>query len=253
MFSSGRGVGMGGHERDEDNLLLSEVFDLLAQNDDLPEQAQYVVLAAFEDEAAIAEALGGQAPPAKPSAREITPVEEPVGAFLKSISVCGFRGIGSRVELELHPTAGLTVVAGRNGSGKSSFSEALEFAITGNTYRWSGKKSPSLRLLSRGRQQFTKASRQEPSSSALTVQRLVRQSSWTQRVRQGGKPLACTPASIWWRQAIYQVLKASSGPALAQRMSIPSNGAPANTGERKNKARLLGPWVASTKGGCSRR
>src|SRR5882757_4285614 len=141
MFSSGRGVGMGGHERDEDNLLLSEVFDLLAQNDDLPEQAQYVVLAAFEDEAAIAEALGGQAPPAKPSAREITPVEEPVGAFLKSISVCGFRGIGSRVELELHPTAGLTVVAGRNGSGKSSFSEALEFAITGNTYRWSGKKS----------------------------------------------------------------------------------------------------------------
>lgn len=132
---------MNGHEHDEGNLLLFEVIDLLTQADYLPEQAQYVVLAAFEDEAAIAVALGGQAPPATPSAGGITSAEEPVGAFLKSISVCGFRGIGSRVELELHPTVGLTVVAGRNGSGKSSFSEALEFAITGNTYRWSGKKS----------------------------------------------------------------------------------------------------------------
>jgi ABC-type molybdenum transport system ATPase subunit/photorepair protein PhrA len=28
---------------------------------------------------------------------------------------------------------------GRNGSGKSSFAEALEFAITGSSYRWENK------------------------------------------------------------------------------------------------------------------
>jgi len=31
---------------------------------------------------------------------------------------------------------GLTVIAGRNGSGKSSFAEALELALTGETHRW---------------------------------------------------------------------------------------------------------------------
>ncbi|WP_179275779.1 ATP-binding protein [Rhodococcus sp. 06-418-5] len=30
---------------------------------------------------------------------------------------------------------------GRNGSGKSSFAEALEFAVTGEGYRWKDKAS----------------------------------------------------------------------------------------------------------------
>ena len=37
------------------------------------------------------------------------------------------------------PGPGLTLVVGRNGSGKSSFAEALEFALTGDSLRWAGK------------------------------------------------------------------------------------------------------------------
>ena len=67
--------------------------------------------------------------------------EEPAGAFLSKVTVEGFRGIGEPSTLELRPGPGLTVVAGRNGSGKSSFAEALEMALTQTTYRWRDKAS----------------------------------------------------------------------------------------------------------------
>ncbi|MGB3440560.1 MAG: AAA family ATPase [Actinophytocola sp.] len=41
--------------------------------------------------------------------------------------------------LPLHPGPGLTIVTGRNGSGKSSFAEGLELALTGDRYRWRNK------------------------------------------------------------------------------------------------------------------
>jgi len=61
------------------------------------------------------------------------------GVFLKSIRVKGFRGIGTELHLALQPAPGLTVICGRNGSGKSSIAEALEVAMTGTTHRWSEK------------------------------------------------------------------------------------------------------------------
>ncbi|MFF2406506.1 AAA family ATPase [Streptomyces sp. NPDC058092] len=43
--------------------------------------------------------------------------------YLDSVSVTGFRGIGPRVKLDLAPRPGVTLVVGRNGSGKSSLAE----------------------------------------------------------------------------------------------------------------------------------
>ena len=63
------------------------------------------------------------------------PAERP-GAYITSIVVEGFRGIGPRRTLEINPGPGLTLVIGRNGSGKSSFAEAAEILLTGTNSRW---------------------------------------------------------------------------------------------------------------------
>lgn len=59
--------------------------------------------------------------------------------YLRSVVVEGFRGIGPPATLELPAHPGLTVVVGRNGSGKSSFAEGLELLLTGRTKRWEAK------------------------------------------------------------------------------------------------------------------
>jgi len=63
--------------------------------------------------------------------------QEPVGAYLSSITVEGFRGIGPEARIEFENGPGLTLVVGRNGSGKSSLAEALELLLTGENSRWS--------------------------------------------------------------------------------------------------------------------
>ena len=56
--------------------------------------------------------------------------------WLKAVTVDGFRGIGRPATLKVEPAPGLTVVVGRNGSGKSSFAEGLELLMTGALKRW---------------------------------------------------------------------------------------------------------------------
>lgn len=63
------------------------------------------------------------------------------GVFLRAITVRGFRGIGAETTLRLAPGPGLTLVVGRNGSGKSSFAEAAELALTGSNRRWDGRSA----------------------------------------------------------------------------------------------------------------
>ncbi|MGW5387978.1 AAA family ATPase [Nocardia sp. NPDC003963] len=63
------------------------------------------------------------------------------GVFLNAIRVRGFRGIGPETTLELPAGPGLTLVTGRNGSGKSSFAEAAELALTGGNRRWDGRSA----------------------------------------------------------------------------------------------------------------
>ena len=55
---------------------------------------------------------------------------------MRSLTVSGFRGIGPPAILEVAPGPGLTLVVGRNGSGKSSFAEAIEVLLTGTLMRW---------------------------------------------------------------------------------------------------------------------
>ncbi|WP_029106755.1 AAA family ATPase [Mycobacterium sp. URHD0025] len=101
------------------------ILELLGSDDALSDEAKDVVLNA------LAEVSGGSGEKTE---------TDPAATFLSSISVSGFRGVGPSARLDLYPAPGLMVVSGRNGSGKSSFAEALELTLTGTSYRWFNKK-----------------------------------------------------------------------------------------------------------------
>ncbi|QTE30322.1 AAA family ATPase [Pengzhenrongella sicca] len=122
---------------------MSDLTDLVGSkaeaDSELSDEATLLILAALEGDEALAN-MAGFSPPIRSVAT--TPLSvEPAGAFLRQIQVSGFRGIGPTATLDLKPMPGLTIVAGRNGSGKSSLAEALETALTGTTYRWLEKSS----------------------------------------------------------------------------------------------------------------
>ena len=125
-----------GDERDDN--LLDEVGRRL-ESSNLDDGTQLLVLAATFGDAELADALGGGAVSAP------VPVRQSAGelprAYLTEIAVEGFRGIAGAARIGLSPGPGLTLVVGRNGSGKSSFAEAAELAITGTTSRWSAGRS----------------------------------------------------------------------------------------------------------------
>ncbi len=108
----------------------------------LPEPATDLLLAALYGQDELDRALGGQSPPRPAHTAGASPeLDQPVRAYLRSVTVEGFRGIGPAAKLELEPGPGLTVVCGRNGSGKSSFAEGLEVLLTGRLRRWDTKSA----------------------------------------------------------------------------------------------------------------
>lgn len=121
--------------------IANAVIDMLDADDELHDDAKLVVLAALDGDDQLAAALEGAYLPPRMTDDRPAAESEPVGAFVQSIEAQGFRGIGPAATLDLHPAPGLTIIAGRNGSGKSSFSEALELALTGDTYRWNKRNS----------------------------------------------------------------------------------------------------------------
>ncbi len=93
-----------------------------------------LVLGALAGRDGLEAELAGSA--ASPEGEAVRALPTPAGAYLRSIVVEGFRGIGPPQVLDLAPGPGLTLVVGRNGSGKSSFAEALEVLLTGDSLRW---------------------------------------------------------------------------------------------------------------------
>jgi energy-coupling factor transporter ATP-binding protein EcfA2 len=103
----------------------------------LDDEVGLLIMCAADGLEALQEALEGRAVErAQPTAMVEQPVD-PVGAYLGPLVVEGFRGVGPRTSLPLQPGPGLTLVVGRNGSGKSSFAEAVEILLTGDNRRWS--------------------------------------------------------------------------------------------------------------------
>jgi hypothetical protein len=122
-----------------DDIAYEELFERLGADEDVPSKVTDCLLAAADGPDALAAILAGGAT-AVPRAIEISdgPSEVP-RVFLEEIAVTGFRGIADRARLPLAPGPGLTLVVGRNGSGKSSFAEGLELLLTGRNLRWEDK------------------------------------------------------------------------------------------------------------------
>jgi recombinational DNA repair ATPase RecF len=126
-----------------DDVLLGIVLGRLERYP-LADEATDLLLAAFESEESLSAQLSGEAAerPSADPARHVPP--QPAGAYLRSLTVGGFRGIGEPATLRLQPGPGLTVVVGRNGSGKSSFAEGLEVLLTAQLQRWEKPKLPAV-------------------------------------------------------------------------------------------------------------
>jgi hypothetical protein len=117
-----------------DDVLLGIVLARL-EKVPLAETAASLLLAACDSDASLSAQLRGDSlTVAERSSERATAT--PAGAYLRSITVAGFRGVGPSSTLELEPGPGLTLVVGRNGSGKSSFAEGFEVLLTGGVRRW---------------------------------------------------------------------------------------------------------------------
>ncbi|WP_018215101.1 ATP-binding protein [Salinispora vitiensis] len=121
--------------------LYQELRDRL-QRSQVPRTASELVLAAFRGEQVLDDVLRGEALPPSPELGETA--DATPQAFLEEIRVAGFRGIGPQVTVGRLPKTGLTVFLGRNGSGKSSFAEATEYALTEDSLRWA-QRPPAFR------------------------------------------------------------------------------------------------------------
>lgn len=123
-----------------ESALLDVVFDRLVADAGVSDEVQDIVLAACEGPDALSERLSGEAAPRATPAQDGTAGDaEPAGAYLRSVTVEGFRGVGPLTTLAVEPGPGLTLVVGRNGTGKSSSAEALELLLTGASWRWKGR------------------------------------------------------------------------------------------------------------------
>src|SRR5918995_5411512 len=123
-----------------DDVLESIILGRLDADDTLAERTRALVIGACHGAEALDATLEGKSPkPSKKAEAKAPSARNP--AYIQSIEVQGFRGVGPEATLEISPGPGLTLVVGRNGSGKSSFAEALELLLTGDNSRWSTRSA----------------------------------------------------------------------------------------------------------------
>jgi energy-coupling factor transporter ATP-binding protein EcfA2 len=122
-----------------DDVAYEELFERLGSDQHLPSKVADCLLAAADGPDALAAVLlGGAAAVPRGIETSSRPTDVP-RVFLEEIAVTGFRGVADRARLPLAAGPGLTLVVGRNGSGKSSFAEGLELLLTGRNLRWDDK------------------------------------------------------------------------------------------------------------------
>ena len=134
--------------------------------------ADTLVLAAFEGTGSVLAALEGTMPPAQPAASRQQ--LHSAATHLESLTVAGFRGVGPAVTLQLEARPGLTLLVGRNGSGKSSFAEALEMLLTGTNRRWAERAkvwADGWRNLHAGVPRLTASFRVDGRATPLVIER----------------------------------------------------------------------------------
>lgn len=121
--------------------LFWQVYERLVDDEAFDPYPRRLVEAAFASDRAIRDALAitdtGLA--AESSVAEAD-IEAPPAVYLERLDVTGFRGIGEQTTLNFEASPGLTVVVGRNGSGKSSIAESLEVLLTGHSMRWKDRR-----------------------------------------------------------------------------------------------------------------
>jgi DNA repair exonuclease SbcCD ATPase subunit len=115
------------------------LWDRIDADASLGAEAGLLIMAAADGPEALQAALEGQSIGDPQPAPADAPAQAPTGAYLGPITVEGFRGIGPKTVLPLQLGPGVTLVVGRNGSGKSRFAEAVEMLLTGDNRRWTGR------------------------------------------------------------------------------------------------------------------
>ncbi|MEU8001141.1 AAA family ATPase [Catellatospora sp. NPDC049111] len=123
---------------DADESLQQLVLDKLAADGPGPDVTRLIIGAYAGDDQLTAAMAGAEADLPMPAG---TRAPRPSSLYLESVTVAGFRGVGPSASVRLQPHAGLTLIVGRNGSGKSSFAEAAELALTGDSARWAERNS----------------------------------------------------------------------------------------------------------------